>query len=117
MAKKEAAAKASLKKGKPMGSAGEVCAGCGAVSTEGAPFPVLGIMNERDVPAGATVIDNPNTDSADDGENYVGVAVCDACWRDPAHRTGDPLKVHFFERKGNAAKIGLMLAGSANIQG
>lgn len=117
MAKKEAAAKVGLKKSQPMGAAGEICAGCGSQSTEASPFPVIGVMNSHDVPDGVTVIDNPSSDSAEDGESYVGVVACDACWRDPAHRTLNTLKVHFFERKGNAPKIGLMLAGSANVQG
>jgi hypothetical protein len=87
----------------------EVCGGCGASS----PFhPVLAVMHKDHAPEGSTVIDNPDDDS-----DFVGVTVCDACHRDPTHRSKDKLKAHFFERKGNTAKIALMLAGSSDIQG
>lgn len=104
-------------KGTFRGAAGEVCAGCGAVAEEGAPFPVIAVLHEQDAAKLTTVVDHPTGEPGEDGQNYVGAPVCDACWRDPAHRSKNALKCHFFERKGNAAQIGLMLAGSFNIQG
>lgn len=108
--------KTALKKSKPLGSAGEKCFGCGAVSSDG-QHPIIGVINKKDINDSATVIDNPSEDAAQDGQHYVGVPVCDNCWKDPRHRTANPLKCHFFERKGNVPKIGLMLAGSFDLGG
>lgn len=104
------------KKSTLRGSAGEECFGCGAMSGDD-PFPVIGVIHERDAVNAATSIDHPTGEPGEDGEKYVAVPVCKACHEDPAHRTKNALKVHFFERKGNTAQIGLMLAGSMNLQG
>lgn len=117
------APKGALKKSTAFGGeAGEVCYGCGTeipVREHPAlpPTSVIGVMHAEDVDAGWTTIDNPSPDAAEDGQSYVGVPVCIPCHQDPAHRTAHQLKCHFFERKGSAAKIGLMLAGSMGIQG
>ena len=94
----------------------ETCGGCGAevapAPTGQAPTSVLAVMHKDDVPEGATTIDNPDTNS-----DFVGVVVCLACHRDPAHRSKSPLKAHFFERVGNTPKVALMMAGSSDING
>ncbi len=120
--KSGATAPKGLKKSTPAAQAGELCYGCGATINPPEhpslpPTSVLGVMHEEDVDDGWTVIDNPSPDAAEDGQSYVGVPVCIPCHQDPAHRTAHPLKCHFFERRGSAAKIGLMLAGSMNVQG
>lgn len=112
-----------LKKSTPLGGqAGEICYGCGTEIPAKAhpdlpPTSVIGIMNAKDVDDGWTVIDNPSTAAAEDGESYVGVPVCLACHKDPQHRTAHPLKVHFFERIGGTPKMALIMAGSMGIQG
>lgn len=113
MVKKE---KATTKKSTLRGSAGEECFGCGAMSGD-EPHSIVGVIHERDAVDATTSIDHPTGEPGEDGENYVAVPVCKACHVDPAHRTKNALKVHFFERKGNSAQIGLMLAGSLNLQG
>jgi len=65
------------------------CAGCGA---EAAAHPIVCIMREQDVPAGAV----PMTASSRRG--FVGLPVCGACHRDPARRRRT-LKGHFFDRQ------------------
>lgn len=82
----------------------ETCAGCGAQAEE---FPIIGVVNKDDELAHLAVIhslDNPD---------WKGIPVCDACWRNPAHRK-TPLKCHFFLR--GAGKIGVAAAGSDTIR-
>jgi hypothetical protein len=117
-----AAPKGALKKAGARAAAGEVCYGCGTVINlpehpSLPPTSVVGILNAKDFEDGWTKIDHPTGDAAEDGERYAAVPVCIPCHVDPAHRTAHPLKVHFFERRGNAATIGLLMAGSMNIQG
>lgn len=104
-----------LKKAKAAPAEGEICYGCGSLSSAANPHPVVGVLNRTDLDDGWTVLDNDSP--GEDGETYVGVPVCDACWRNPEHRSAHPLKVHFFERKGNSAKVGLLTAGSFGIGG
>lgn len=106
-----------LKKAKAAPAEGEICYGCGALSSAANPHPVVGVINSADLDDGWTSIDNASGEPGEDGEQYVGVPVCGACHRDPQHRSAHPLKVHFFERKGNSAKFGIMTAGSFGIQG
>ena len=131
--KKEKTDRAFLKPGRPVpkgglrkttvqAKAGELCYGCGAVIQPPAhpqlpPTSVVGVINTKDLEDGWTSIDHPSGETAEDGEKYVGVPVCLACHRDPGHRSAHPLKVHFFERVGNAPKVALMLAGSMSVQG
>lgn len=81
-----------------------ICAGCGAAAPE---FPWVGIMHRDDAENDDSVIietaDNPD---------FVGVAVCDACHRDPAHRTY-PLKCHFQPRA--VGRVGVLMAGSTDV--
>jgi hypothetical protein len=116
-----------LKKAGFQAAEGEVCYGCGqtiqpapTLPPEYPPLPptsVVGVMHEEDVDAGWTTIEHPTGEAGEDGQKYVAVPVCIPCHVDPAHRTAHQLKCHFFERRGNASKIGLMLAGSMGIQG
>lgn len=81
----------------------ETCAGCEAEAPE---HPWIGIMHRddaKDITAVITSADNPE---------FVGVPVCDACHRDPAHRTF-PLKCHFHPRA--TGKLGVIMAGSGTI--
>lgn len=57
----------------------EICAGCGAQADQ---FPMVGIGRQDLAAETGPLVEHP---------------VCDACWRDPAHRT-TPLKVHFHTR-------------------
>jgi hypothetical protein len=89
----------------------EVCYGCGAMSDD--PHPIFAVVNKDDVDKGyKSVIENPDTTRP-----FVGVPVCSACHKDPAHRTAHQIKGHFFERVGNMPKVALMLAGSNDIGG
>lgn len=102
--------------------AGEICYGCGATIDPPEhpalpPTSVVGIINTKDLEDGWTMIEHPTGEAGEDGEKYVGVPVCLACHRDPAHRSAHPLKVHFFERRGNAPKLALLMAGSNTIGG
>jgi hypothetical protein len=52
----------------------ELCSGCGAVAPH---HPVVGVTRDED-------------------GRMASFPICDACWRDPSHRTV-PLKMHFFD--------------------
>ena len=82
----------------------EMCAGCETLAPQ---HPWVGVMHANDVENDACVViksgDNPD---------FVGVAVCDACHRDPAHRQY-PLKCHFHPRA--TARVGVVMAGSADV--
>lgn len=78
----------------------ETCGGCGASADQ---YPYVAVMNKAD--AGSL----PVVQTSQDNPDWVGVAVCEACWRDPAHRT-TPLKCHFFPRA--SARVAVVLAGS-----
>lgn len=86
----------------------EVCYGCGAMSDD--PHPIMAVVNKKDAADAKNVIENP-----DATRDFVGVPVCSACHKDPAHRTTHAIKGHFFERVGNMPKVALMLAGSSDI--
>jgi hypothetical protein len=88
----------------------ETCYGCGAEAPAGTTHPMISVVNAKDVEKGTRSIANPNQDSA-----FVAVPVCDACWKDPAHRSAHAIKGHFFERR--ASKMALMMAGSSDIGG
>jgi hypothetical protein len=111
-----------LKKAGFRAAEGEICYGCGAIINP-PPHPdlpatsVVGILHVEDFEDGWTKIDHPTGEAGEDGQKYVAVPVCIACHKDPAHRSAHPLKVHFFERRGNGPKIALLMAGSFNIQG
>lgn len=82
----------------------ETCAGCGTQAEE---HPIIGVVHKDDEAAPLAVIhslDNPD---------WKGIPVCDACWRNPAHRKNQ-LKCHFFLR--GAGKIGVAAAGSDTIR-
>lgn len=61
----------------------ETCVGCGIAAK--AIHPIVGIARAE--------LDNQSADTP-----YVAHAVCDACWRDPEHRTLRQLKMHFHFR-------------------
>ena len=51
-------------------------------------------------------------DTGMNGVEFVGVAVCDACHRDPTHRQRT-LKCHFQPRA--MGRVGVLMAGSDNL--
>jgi hypothetical protein len=81
----------------------EVCAGC---DTEAPEHPYIGVMNKKDDEGHVATI------TSDRNPDWVGVPVCEPCWRDPAHRKF-PLKCHFHPRA--TARAGVILAGSADV--
>lgn len=81
----------------------EICAGCEAEAPE---HPWIGVMNKKDDEGNTAVI------TSADNPDWVGVPVCDACHRDPAHRRF-PLKCHFHPRA--TGKLGVIMAGSSDI--
>lgn len=54
----------------------ELCSGCGAVAPR---HPIAGVARDRETGL------------------MTAFPICNACWRDPAHRQR-PLKMHFFDR-------------------
>lgn len=72
----------------------EACSGCGAIA---AAHPIVGVTRDKE-----------------DSGKWATFPVCDACWRDPAHRTA-PLKMHFFARPD--AENALANAGKMNLGG
>lgn len=91
----------------------ETCYGCGAKADQ---HPVVGVLNAKDLKRGTKAVENPvSGQAAPDGQKYEGVPVCDACHRDPAHRSQNALKCHFFMR--DNARLGLVMAGSPNLGG
>lgn len=85
------------------GSGEEICAGCDARAPQ---HPWIGVMHEDDVDNNDSIVISMT------GVDFVGVAVCDACHRDPTHRQY-PLKCHFHPRA--TGKVGVLMAGSADI--
>ena len=69
----------------------ETCIGCGAQAPE---HPMVAIV------------------SNDETQEWEAAPTCDACWRDPSHRT-NLIKGHFFTRAQRV--IALRYAGSTNI--
>lgn len=82
----------------------EVCAGCELQAPE---HPWVGVMHKDDVEDKSSIVIT-STDNPD----FVGVAVCDACHRDPAHRKFK-LKCHFHPRA--TGRVGVVMAGSTDI--
>jgi hypothetical protein len=84
----------------------EICAGCG---TEARPFKTIendSIVTKAGVQpwcgVGSPDLDRGTTPEGEDGPNsseMVAYPVCDACHKDPGHRTLNKLKVHFFQRE------------------
>lgn len=83
----------------------EVCAGCDATAPQ---HPWVGVMHTDDAKDAEASIVVRTADNPD----FVGVAVCDACHRDPAHRKF-PLKCHFHPRA--TGRVGVIMAGSADV--
>lgn len=81
----------------------EICAGCDARAPQ---HPWIGVMHKDDVDEKASIVISAT------GVEFVGVAVCDACHKDPAHRKF-PLKCHFHPRA--TGRVGVLMAGSADI--
>lgn len=89
----------------PAESQVERCGGCDAEATQHPYVAVMHADDAAELSVSHTSADNPN---------WVGVPVCEACWRDPAHRVR-PLKSHFFPRA--SARVGVLLAGSSDQVG
>lgn len=69
-----------------------VCAGCGAEGIH----PMVGVYRDEET------------------GQHAAAPVCEACWRDPAHRT-KVLKMHFFPRA--QADEAVRKAGSRSLGG
>lgn len=77
------------------------CVGCGA---ESPLHPIVIVAGLGDLEG----------DVVDQNARFSSHEVCEACWRDPAHRQ-QKLKGHFFDR--SAAGVALAAAGSSTIRG
>ena len=77
---------------------GKTCAGCGAEAKPTQTITENGVSETPGVHpwvgVGHEDLDGPGGEP----EKFVEYDVCDACHRDPAHRTQNKLKVHFFPR-------------------
>lgn len=69
----------------------EACVGCGIVTKD--QHPMVGI--------GRLDLDANGVD-----DEIAAHPVCEACWKDPEHRTLRPLKVSFFYLKDKANALG-----------
>lgn len=82
-----------------MSSEMERCVGCEAKSRR---HPIVAVARRGDVQGDRV---------GEEGE-FAAHPVCDACWRDPAHRR-QPIKAHFFPR--GQERGALASAGSDSI--
>jgi hypothetical protein len=94
----------------------EACVGCGA---EAGRHPIAAVVRDESTrlldtfakavaPLGVKEVVGP--------DRFMSVPVCEACWRNPAHRK-TPIKGHFFQRSEESTAVRLAGSGAISMGG